>query len=117
MRKQSTLKKEEAWLGRLVISEKITEETYDQVHLRRQVVEQEGESGVDGLGGDKMVIVEDEGEAAPYPSWPGQGACRRVIRGIRDFVDQGHQKRFDRLRLRGLEHRQGRFADTRFNRL
>ena len=36
----------------------------DQVHLRRQVLEQKGESVVDGLGIDQVVVIEDEDHPA-----------------------------------------------------
>jgi hypothetical protein len=60
----------------------------DQVHPRRQVLEQEGEGIVDRSGIDNVVVVEDEDE---------------IVRDGVDLVEQGRQGRFDRRRLGGSE--------------
>ena len=63
----------------------------DQVHLRRQVLDQKGEGVVNRLGLNQVVVVEDEDEA---------------FREGGDLVDQGRQKRFGWRRLRGMERSQ-----------
>ena len=63
----------------------------DQVHLRRQVLEQKGEGIVNRFGIDHVVVVKDEDE---------------IVRDGGDFVEQGRQNRFGGRRLRGLERSQ-----------
>ena len=58
----------------------------DQVHLRRQVLEQKGEGMVNRLGIDHVVVVEDEDE---------------LVREGGDLIEQGRQDRFGRGWLRG----------------
>ena len=70
----------------------------DQVHLRRQVLDQKGEGVVNRLGVDQVVVVKDEDEA---------------FREGGDLVDQGGQKRFGRRWLRGLERSQHIGANAR----
>ena len=72
------------------------------MQLRRQVVEQKGESLVDRLGCDEVVIVEDE----------NVGATLVVARQI---VDQQGQKRFQRRQLRRLQHVQHVLANAGVN--
>ena len=80
----------------------------DQVHLWRQVLEQKGEGGVDGLrhvnrfGINHMVVIQDEDE---------------MVRDGGDFIEQGRQNRFDWRWLRGLEHTQHPCSNIRRNRL
>ena len=62
----------------------------DQVHLRRQVLEQKGEGSVNRFGINHVVVVKDEDE---------------IVRDSGDFIEQGRQNRFGRrLGLRSLEH-------------
>ena len=51
----------------------------DQVHLRRQVLEQKGEGLVNRFGIDHVVVVQDEDE---------------IVREGGDLVEQGGQDRF-----------------------
>ena len=74
----------------------------DQVHLRRQVLEQKGEGIVDRSGIDHVVVVKDEDE---------------IVRDGGDFVEQGRQDRFGRRWLRGLERTQHPCSNLRRNRL
>ena len=57
----------------------------DQVHLRRQVLDEEGQGLVNRFGIDQVVVVKDENEIV------GDGG---------NFVEQGSQHRFDWRRLR-----------------
>ena len=70
----------------------------DQVHLRRQVLEQKGEGLVHRFGVDQVVVVQDEDEVS------GHGG---------DLVEQGRQDRFDGRRLGGLERSQHPCSDIR----
>ena len=73
----------------------------DQVHLWRQVLDQEGEGIVDRFGIDNVVVVEDEDE---------------IVRDGGDFVEQGRQDRFGRRGPRGSEDPQHAFSDIRRDR-
>ncbi|MGD8997907.1 MAG: hypothetical protein PVH80_07345, partial [Anaerolineae bacterium] len=83
----------------------------DQVQAGRQVVEQEGERVVDGLGRDEVVVVEDEDDLAT-----GGFPCRLAgCRAGRDVVDEGGEDRFSRWRPGGLERGQGGLSDARLH--
>ena len=60
----------------------------DQVHLRRQVLEQKGEGMVNRFGINHVVVVQDEDE---------------IVRDGGDFIEQGRQNRFGWRWLRRLE--------------
>ena len=60
----------------------------DQVHLRRYMFEQKGESVIDRSGLDYMIIVENQD---------------KIIRDGGDLVEQGRQNCFGRRRLGRLE--------------
>ena len=51
----------------------------DQVHLRRQVLEQKGKGFVNRFGINHMVVIQDQDEA---------------VRNGGDFIEQGRQNRF-----------------------
>ena len=74
----------------------------DQVHLRRQVLEQKGKGIVNWFGINSVIVVQDEDE---------------IVRDSGDFIEQGSQNRFGGRRLRGLERRQYLFSNIRCNRL
>ena len=63
----------------------------DQVHLRRLVLDQEGQGVVDRLGVEDVVVVENEHD---------------IARDGGDVVEQGRQRRLEWRGLRRLEHRQ-----------
>ncbi len=74
----------------------------DQVHLWRQMLEQEGKGIVNRFGINNVVIVKDED---------------KIVRDGGDFIEQSRQNRFGWRRLRGLEHAQHAFSNIRRNRL
>ena len=74
----------------------------DQVHLGRQVLDQEGQGIVDRPGVEDVVVVENEDD---------------VARDGGDVVEQGRQRRFGRRGLRRLEHGQHPVSDPGRNRL
>ena len=69
----------------------------DQVHLRRQVLDQKGEGVVNRFGLNQVVVVKDEDEA---------------FRDGGDLVDQGRQKRIGWRWLGGLERSHKRIPST-----
>ncbi len=69
----------------------------DQMQLRRQMVEQKGESIVDRLSRDEVIIVENEGKS---------------FRHSGNLVDQSRQERLDCKWLGGLRGRDDRLADV-----
>src|SRR5262249_31959937 len=74
----------------------------DQVHLRRQVLDQKGEGIVNRFRIDNVVVVKDEG---------------KVIRQGGDFIEQRCQDRFGRCRLRRLQRTRQPLSNTGANRL
>ena len=68
----------------------------DQVHLRRQMLEQEGKGIVNGLASITLVVIQDEDES---------------LRDGGDFIEQGCQHRFGWRWLRGLERPQNAVPD------
>src|SRR6266567_7885120 len=74
----------------------------DQVHLRRQVLDEIGEGNVNRFGIKHVVVVKDEDE---------------MVRERGDLIEQGRQDCFGWRWLRGLKHTQHPFPNIRRNRL
>ena len=60
----------------------------DQVHLRRQVLEQKGEGIVNRFGINHMVVVKNQD---------------KIVRDGGDFIEQGRQNRFGWTAVEGIE--------------
>ena len=85
----------------------------DQVHSRRQVLQQEGEPIVDALIGNRVKVVQDEDKATPQScAVPGLAKGRGEIGNPGDLVDQAGQQRLDGERRLCIRHR-GRTRSSR----